>query len=200
MPAMSRGWICFTDCDIVATFLTTVSKPSEHGTNPTTTDHSVKTTGQAVRFNDGGPSILRISPTTAPEPPTTAGANKSPPLVNSNGPGLLPEIPGDIQPSLSSISPAATQTPAEGYGKCQGLVFNIIVLSCHNRAVICFCRSRCDSAGPQVKLTWTNHQAECLSSAPLDLETRIRPTKSTSRFLSTVPLSIYFFLGYFTCE
>ena len=127
MPVMSRGWICISDCDIVATILTTVSKPSEHGTNPTTTDHSVKTTGQAVRFNDGGPSILRLSSTTAPEPPTTAGANKSPPLVNSNGakgiPELLPEIPGDIQPSVSSISPAATQTPAEGSGKCQGLVF-----------------------------------------------------------------------------
>ena len=37
----------------------------------------------------------------------------------------------------------------------------------------------------------------CLSSAPLDLETRIRPAKSTSRFLSTVPLSIYFFKGFF---
>ncbi|XP_078323046.1 uncharacterized protein LOC111126671 isoform X2 [Crassostrea virginica] len=144
---------CEEYCDIVATFLTTVSKPSEHGTNPTTTEHSVKTTGQAVRFNDGGPSILRLSSTTAPEPPTTTGMNKSPPLVNSNGPGLLPEIPGDIQPSVSSISPAATQTPAEGYGKCQGLVFNIIVLSCHNCAVICFCRCRSDIAGPQVKLT-----------------------------------------------
>ena len=120
---MSRGWICFSDCDIVATFLTTVSNPSEHGTNPTTTEHSVKTTGQAVRFNDGGPSILRLSPTTAPEPPTTAGANKSPPLVNSNGPELLHEIPGDIQSSLSSISPAATQTPAEGYSKYPGLFF-----------------------------------------------------------------------------